>query len=275
MGNPGSLIEGALRRKITADTLFNASGFASSYKFVARSHILSTLSIWMEEQPAYLARNYRQQVETGNAFFVENRDGSYTLVSENAGNKVDVAKKIRQRAYENLLELARNAAIVNCELVYSEAVNSAEHSSQFRPLIETFESSLAERNASGRYFPSYGHTALAKVYLRASEPGWKDKFTFHINAAREKLAEESPVSSWHDSTRKDLAAFELLAGRSGNSSVVGSPRKKAERAVGVTREDVRRLKALRDKIMNEGYEPNDEEEAFLLSMFAKLKKLRE
>ncbi len=171
------------RSNIDSNELFNASGVASKLDFQGLARRLAQLAYDFRPIQIHKARLLR--MTAAQAESLENED----------------SQKARDDAINEILRMIENLSLRSPELIVSEAWNVAERERRYDLLIEALENASARQNV---YTPSYAHLIAARAYARQGAPGWDRKMNDHISVSLEKLANESPHSTWYADTIEDL-----------------------------------------------------------------------
>ncbi len=175
---------------LATDDLYNAAAIAGRLKFSWLATAYQVAAFKQDSKPIYEVRALRHTVESG-----QFQQLSDTEAYKAAGRIVSSADE----AYRRMLELVYTAEAPNCELIYSEAWNIAEHLRKYRPLITAFEE-LATKG----YLTSYAHVIAAQLYAREGAVGWRTYMEQQTELAKEKLSAESPMATWYNSSQREL-----------------------------------------------------------------------
>jgi hypothetical protein len=84
--------------------------------------------------------------------------------------------------------------------------------------VSSYEAFALAQNDSSRSFTSYAHCTLAKAHARRGYSDWHEQTKGHLELARQKMAAESPFSTWYESTKRETRGLEARVFVKGDGS---------------------------------------------------------
>ena len=168
---------------------FNAAQIARRLKSWELSQVLATKSA-SDDSPAHRALLLAVKVE-----------------SESGSDRED--------AFKGLLAMVQSLDLRSPEIVLAEAWNAAESTRRYEELYLAIVDLEA---AAGVYIPSYAYAIKAQALMRWGAPGSREEADSALDDAEKLLANESPMSSWYESSKRETLELRTRTRPEGSAS---------------------------------------------------------
>lgn len=192
-----ALIDLGQKGSIDPNILFNSSVTAQRLKFSVRAAKLATLAYTWRPSTSHRLKMLQHQDDFGISYQF---DPSRALLV-----KHDLTSdEVRSQTWGEILAILAQNPRIEGEQAYSRAQNVAvknRSSGYFTQLIDVINTAVKSDPEGAT---SYAYKSLAVLYSWRGNKGWEDDFWAAVEMAAQKLAEESPLSSWYGHTAREL-----------------------------------------------------------------------
>ncbi len=192
----------AKRRSITGITAFNAAQEAARLNLEKLAHKFAAYAVILDPTSVHQVRLLRSEHLRGDRFEpVTDKDAQtgetlIELKSANPENSPEIARRLRDEAFQKAMDGLRDVPLFNCHLVYAETWNIAINAERLPDLIAALDRSILIASQEGRYISSYAHVIAAQAISAVGDQDWMDGATHHLATAMSKLQTESRRATW-------------------------------------------------------------------------------
>ncbi len=189
------IIEAGEKGVADPNTLFNAAVTAAQLSLELESVKLAVLAAHWRPSRSHRARKAQATESLGKTFQLV--DGHLELLDLSPA-------QVRKSAWNDLLEMVREAPRVEGEHIYSTSANVAVQNRSAGYQSQLAETILESERLHPNRLTSYAYLTLARMYAREGANDWEEKFWEATRAALRKLKGESPIVSWQEHSIDDI-----------------------------------------------------------------------